>query len=58
VLACLRERGVAGTTSREIAAPGGVNLAAITYHFGSKDEFVARALLHAVRKWLSPPGKC
>ncbi|HKF00084.1 MAG TPA: TetR/AcrR family transcriptional regulator [Actinomycetes bacterium] len=53
-LACLRERGVAGTTSREIAAAAGVNLAAITYHFGSKDELVAHALLHAVRQWLEP----
>jgi AcrR family transcriptional regulator len=53
-LACLRERGVAGTTSRDIAAAAGVNLAAITYHFGSKDELVARALLHAVRQWLEP----
>src|SRR6266540_3097970 len=50
----LRERGVAGTTSRDIAAAAGVNLAAITYHFGSKDELVARALLHAVRQWLEP----
>jgi AcrR family transcriptional regulator len=31
-----------------------VNLAAITYHFGSKDKLVARALLHAVRQWLEP----
>jgi AcrR family transcriptional regulator len=53
-LECLRERGVAGTTSRDIAAAAGVNLAAITYHFGSKDELVARALLHAVRDWLEP----
>jgi AcrR family transcriptional regulator len=43
-----------GTTSRDIAAAAGVNLAAITYHFGSKDELVARALLHAVRQWLTP----
>src|SRR6266540_4446039 len=50
----LRERGVAGTTSRDIATAAGVNLAAITYHFGSKDELVARALLHAVRQWLEP----
>jgi AcrR family transcriptional regulator len=45
---------VAGTTSREIAAAAGANLAAITYHFGSKDELVARALLGAVREWLEP----
>lgn len=45
---------MAGTTSRDIAAAAGVNLAAITYHFGSKDELLAAALLHAVRRWLEP----
>jgi AcrR family transcriptional regulator len=53
-LACLRSRGLAATTSRDIAAAAGVNVAAITYHFGSKDELVARALLQAVRAWLEP----
>jgi len=31
-----------------------VNLAGITYHFGSKDELVAQALLQAIRGWLEP----
>jgi AcrR family transcriptional regulator len=53
-LACLRSRGLAATTSRGIAAAAGVNVAAITYHYGSKDELVAQALLHAVRAWLEP----
>lgn len=53
-LACLRSRGLAGTTSRDIAAAAGVNVAAITYHYGSKDELVSRALLQAVRAWLEP----
>jgi AcrR family transcriptional regulator len=53
-LACLRERGLAGTTSREIARASGVNLGGITYHFGSKDELVAEALLEAIRGWLDP----
>lgn len=53
-LGVIRERGLAATTSREIAAASGVNLAGITYHFGSKDKLVAEALLSAVREWLQP----
>jgi AcrR family transcriptional regulator len=52
--ACLAEHGLAGTTSRAIAARAGANLAAITYHFGSKDALVAEALLASVRRWLDP----
>jgi AcrR family transcriptional regulator len=50
----LARHGVAQTTSREIAAAAGVNLQAITYHFGSKDELVAQALINAVRTWIEP----
>lgn len=50
----LRSHGVARTTSREIATAAGVNLQAITYHFGSKDDLVAQALVHAVRTWIEP----
>lgn len=53
-LDCLRLNGLRGTTSRAIAAAAGVNLGAITYHFGSKDELVAKALVQAVRGWLAP----
>jgi AcrR family transcriptional regulator len=51
---CLRVRGLAGTTSRDIAAEAEANLASITYYFGSKDELVATALLGALREWLQP----
>ena len=51
---CLGEKGLAATTSRDIAAAAGVNLAAITYHFGSKDDLVAAALLDELRAWLAP----
>ena len=51
---CLRRYGLKGTTSRAIAAAAGVNLGAITYHFGSKDQLVAQALLETVRGWLAP----
>lgn len=53
-LAVLDSRGLVGATSREIASAAGVNLQAITYHFGSKDELVAEALVHAVREWTEP----
>jgi AcrR family transcriptional regulator len=53
-LDCLRRLGLRGTTSRAIAAAAGVNLGAITYHFGSKDELVAQALLSAVKGWMEP----
>ena len=46
--------GVAGATSRQIATAAGTNLQAITYHFGSKDELVAQALVGAVRAWVEP----
>jgi AcrR family transcriptional regulator len=51
---CLQRYGLAGTTSRRIAQESGVNLGGITYHFGSKDELVTRALLEAIRTWLEP----
>lgn len=51
---CLGRNGLAATTSRHIAAAAGANLAAITYHFGSKDELVAAALLEGLREWLTP----
>lgn len=53
-LAALKEHGLHGTTSREIARASGVNLGGITYHFGAKDELVAQALLSAIREWLRP----
>ncbi len=53
-LRCLGRTGVAGTTARTITAEAGVNLAAITYHFGSKDQLVDRALARAVRRLLDP----
>ncbi len=51
---CLGRRGLAATTSRDIAGTADANLAAITYHFGSKEELVAAALLDALREWLAP----
>ena len=51
---CLADKGLAQTTSRHIAGAAGANLASITYHFGSKDELVAAALLEGLQEWLAP----
>jgi AcrR family transcriptional regulator len=51
---CIARQGLAATTSRAITREAGTNLAAITYHFGSKDQLVAEALLDGVRSWLAP----
>lgn len=50
----LAEFGLEGTTSRRICQRAGVNLASITYHFGSKDALVAEALTAEVRERLEP----
>jgi AcrR family transcriptional regulator len=50
----LASRGVAGATSREITDTAEANLASITYHFGSKDELVAAALLAEIEELVEP----
>jgi AcrR family transcriptional regulator len=44
------ERGIAGTSIRDITAAAEANLGAINYHFGSKQELVA----HVFRRRLEP----
>jgi AcrR family transcriptional regulator len=39
------ERGVAKVTARDIASAAGVSLAAIGYHFGSKEQLITEALM-------------
>jgi AcrR family transcriptional regulator len=41
----IEERGVAKTTARDIATEAGVSLAAIGYHFGSKEQLITEALI-------------
>lgn len=41
---CLLEKGCSRTTARDIATAAGVSLAAIGYHFGSKDALLNEAL--------------
>jgi AcrR family transcriptional regulator len=48
----LLERGYAGTSVREIAAAAGVaNLAAVSYHFGSREKLLAEAILASFVEW-------
>ena len=42
------ERGVAKATARDIAGAAGVSLAAIGYHFGSKEQLITEALTEAL----------
>jgi len=48
---CLYERGFARTTARDVATGAGVSLAAIGYHFGTKDALLSQAVLAALREW-------
>jgi len=48
---CVQTRGVAGTTTRDIAAAANASLASIPYHFGSKDALMDQALLKAIRRY-------
>jgi AcrR family transcriptional regulator len=48
---CLLEKGFGRTTARDIAAAAGVSLAAIGYHFSSKEALLTEALMLAVEDW-------
>ncbi len=48
---CLIEKGYARTTARDIAAASGVSLAAIGYHFGSKDALMNQAVYESMGDW-------
>jgi AcrR family transcriptional regulator len=47
---CLRTKGYAHTTARDIAAASGANLASIGYHFGSKESLLNEALIKMFRQ--------
>lgn len=50
--ACLFAKGYARTTVRDItAAAGGISMAAIGYHFGSKEALLNAALTEASEEW-------
>jgi AcrR family transcriptional regulator len=48
---CLIKKGYGRTTARDIAAASGVSLAAIGYHFGSKDALLNQAIYELVAEW-------
>jgi AcrR family transcriptional regulator len=53
---CLRSKGFARTTARDIATASGVSLAAIGYHFGSKEALLTQALVEATGEWVEELG--
>lgn len=50
---CLRERGFARTTARDVVAAAGVNLGAIGYHYGSMESLLSEAITTLFRQWLA-----
>ncbi len=48
---CLKEKGYSRTTARDIATAAGVSLAAIGYHFGSKEALMNEAMGQALDEW-------
>jgi AcrR family transcriptional regulator len=48
---CLLEKGYAKTTARDIAEAAGVSLAAIGYHYGSKESLLEQAFMTAMEEW-------
>jgi AcrR family transcriptional regulator len=49
---CLREKGYARTTARDLVAASGTNLGAIGYHFGSKERLLNQAMYRSYEEWL------
>ncbi|MGW3227987.1 TetR/AcrR family transcriptional regulator [Kitasatospora sp. NPDC001095] len=45
---CLYEKGYGRTTARDVATASGVSLAAIGYHFGSKEALLNAAMIEAI----------
>lgn len=56
-LKCLREKGYAHTTARDIAAASNANLGSIGYHFGSKEALLGEALIEGFRQWTQYIGR-
>src|SRR5204863_9507618 len=54
---CLRTKGYARTTTRDIAAAANANLASIRYHFGSKEALLNQAILRACEQWPNRLGE-
>lgn len=48
---CLREKGYARTTARDIVAASGTNLASIGYHYGSTEALLNAAVVQAMNEF-------
>jgi AcrR family transcriptional regulator len=53
---CLREKGYAHTTARDIAAVSNSNLGSIGYHFGSKEALLNEAIREGFAEWTAQLG--
>ena len=54
---CLRSKGYARTTARDIAAAADANLASIGYHFGSKEALLNEAIRRTNEQWTDRLGE-
>src|SRR5207244_12705654 len=54
---CLRTKGYARTTARDIAAAADANLASIGYHFGSKEALLNEAITRTCDEWTTRLGQ-
>ncbi|MFG2879972.1 TetR/AcrR family transcriptional regulator [Streptomyces sp. NPDC048337] len=54
---CLEEKGYLRTTVRDIATASKVSMAAIGYHFGSREALLNQALFAAMEEWAAGSGR-
>jgi AcrR family transcriptional regulator len=54
---CLLEKGYARTTVRDIAGAAGVSMAAIGYHYGSREALLNEAMFEAMGEWYEAIGR-
>jgi AcrR family transcriptional regulator len=50
-VACMRDKGYAHTTARDLVAASGTNLKSIGYHFGGKEALLDEALGQCFKEW-------
>jgi AcrR family transcriptional regulator len=56
-LKCMREKGYAHTTARDIATASSSNLGSIGYHFGSKEALLNEAIREGFAEWTAQVGQ-
>jgi AcrR family transcriptional regulator len=54
---CLAEKGYERTTVRDIATEAGVSMAAIGYHFGSREALLTAAMVEGLQEWSEQVNK-